>query len=148
MQFFRKITLIGVMSLVNVLAFSGFSPSLQAQTNNGNLEDLPNNSQQATSWACAKGSNRVEVEAKDVNHWQELMQGQGWQCDQQIDPIALGDLRLTCEPYNVIGILSIAWIKGEQGQQQLQTWKDQLGQKPGMICTLKKVRPWGALEDI
>ncbi|ACK69312.1 conserved hypothetical protein [Gloeothece citriformis PCC 7424] len=128
------------------LLFGGFP--ISAQTPEGNLDDLPDDPQQMRTWACNNGDNQIEVEAKDVNYWKPIIETDGWQCNEQIKPIAQSDVKLSCDPYDVIGNLTIVWLNGEQKQQQMQNWMTQLTSQPGMICRMSNEGTWGELEDI
>lgn len=146
MKTLKKLTLF--FSLLWVGSITVMSQPLSAQTGNTNLDDLPSNPQQLKTWTCINGESNIQVEAKDVNIWKEMIEGSGWQCNEQIEPIAETDTVLSCDPYDVIGNLTVVWIKGEQGKQQLQTWMKQLTQQPGMICTISDEGVWGGSENI
>ncbi|WP_013320424.1 hypothetical protein [Gloeothece verrucosa] len=141
----KKLTL-GI-SLLCLGSLTAITQPLSAQSGNTNLDNLPDNSQQMRIWGCSKGESSIEVEAKDVNIWKDMIEGGGWQCNEQIEPIAQSDVMLSCDPYDVIGNLTLVWLNGEQGKQQLQAWMKQLSEQPGMICRISDEGAWGGLEN-
>jgi hypothetical protein len=148
----RQLAFISFSILVSASYLTVGSPFLHAQVpslpkplnQNTNLEDLPNNSQQQRSWECSQGKNAIEVEAKDVSIWKEMIEQGGWECQEQLTAISEGDLKFSCDPSEPIGLLTVVWLSGEGGKQQMQTWIDELNNRQGMVCRMGKVQPWGA----
>jgi hypothetical protein len=107
-------------------------PKLEMDANN--IDNLPNDLQQMTTWRCNQGNQEIVVEVKDVDIWSKIVEKQGWQCQETLSVIPSGEEKFSCTPSEVIGILSIFWVKGQGGKQQMQAWLNELQEIPGMVC--------------
>ena len=99
-----------------------------------NIDDLPDDSQQEKTWRCTQTDKAIAVEVKDVQGWKEIIEEEGWQCAQELSVIPDSDRKFTCEPAEIIGILTVIWLQGKGGKQQMQTWMNKLAQSKGMVC--------------
>ena len=142
--------LAGITICATILATTFYPLAIHAQLpstpqpgmNDNNIDDLPGDSNQLKSWRCTNADRAVEVEVKDVTLWQETVEEEGWQCQESISTIPANDRQFSCEPDETIGILTVTWLEGKGGRQQMQNWIDQLAQSRGMICTLRETTPY------
>ncbi|MGV2389262.1 MAG UNVERIFIED_CONTAM: hypothetical protein LVR29_16470 [Microcystis novacekii LVE1205-3] len=67
-------------------------------------------------------SNALPWLPKEEKGWKELIEKQGWQLVKEIPiyPIKLSSF--SCEPEQTLGILTVYWLNGSNGQQQLSQW--------------------------
>jgi len=70
------------------------------------------------NWLCNRGDQRIAVAAKEEKGWKELIEKQGWQCGEGNTDIPDQTLSFSCEPEQAIGILTVYWLNGSNGQQQ------------------------------
>jgi hypothetical protein len=112
-------------------------PIVQAD-NSSNVDDLPDNSQQMRTWQCTQGNQEVAVEAKDVSFWKEVIEGTQWQCSEADIDIPDGNITFSCEPDDIIGILTVVWLRGEGARTQMLTWLNDLNTNYDLICTKGK----------
>lgn len=106
-----------------------------AQTNPG---ELPNNPQQLKSWQCAQGDKAIAVQAKDVNYWKPVIEGDGWNCQETVVDIEGNDRQFSCEPNETIGILTVTWLQGNDGKQQMENWVEKIQKDNNLSCTVNK----------
>ena len=104
------------------------------EVEDSNLGELPNDPQQMFSWRCNQGNNSIAVEVKDVDNWQKILDVTSWSCQKNLSAI-LGDKgKFSCTPQEDIGILTVFWLQGEEGKEQMQTWFDNLNENHNMVC--------------
>ena len=99
-----------------------------------NLGDLPNDPQQMLSWKCVNGNKAIAVEVKDVDNWQKMLDSQSWSCQEDLSVIPGESGKFSCTPQEDIGILTVVWLQGEGGNEQMQTWFDSLSKNQKMVC--------------
>ncbi|MGH2414925.1 MAG: hypothetical protein ACRDEA_14795, partial [Microcystaceae cyanobacterium] len=66
-------------------------------------------------------------------------------CEEEVPVISDNERTFSCEPSSTgeIAIISVFWLEGENGKQQMQTWMDELANsKGGMVCTADKTNPF------
>lgn len=115
---------------------------LNAQTSNQaevevdgtNIDNLPNDPQQMTIWRCNQGAKEIVVEVKDVAIWQKILDNEGWQCQETLSVIPSGQEKFSCTPPEIVGILTIFWVKGQGGKEQMQAWLNELSKNQNMVC--------------
>ncbi len=107
-----------------------------------NIDNLPNDPQQLTTWRCTQEDQAIAVEAKDIKGWQEMIEKEGWQCQEELSIIPSGDRQFSCEPEETIGILTVVWLKGTEGKEQMTTWMNKLENQQGMTCTKDETNPF------
>jgi hypothetical protein len=116
-------------------------PPPTSENGNPNIDDLPNNPQQMKTWVCNQDNKAITVAAKDVKTWKPIIEGEGWECQEKIPMIAGGEPQLSCEPEEIIGILTVTWLQGKDWKPQMGSWLSQLkGQ--GLSCTVSKTNPY------
>ncbi|WP_159293279.1 hypothetical protein [Microcystis aeruginosa] len=141
--------LIGTFLILPIFSVHAQVPSLPPiKQNSPNLGDLPNNPTQQRNWVCNQGDQRIAVAAKEVQGWKELIEKQGWQCGEGNADIPAQTLGFSCEPEQTIGILTVYWLNGSNGQQQLSQWREQLAAQQGMVCTINNVQLFDTQENI
>jgi hypothetical protein len=148
MKHFKKLTSILIGTTLGLISF--IPQQIQAQTppapspqmDGSNIDELPDNPQQMRTWRCTQLDKSILVEAKDVPIWKEMIEGEGWQCMEDLSAISSDERKLSCDPSEVIGILTIIWLEGKGGKQQMQDWNDQLDQQQGMVCTMDSTSPY------
>ena len=99
-----------------------------------NVDNLPNDPQQMTTWRCNQEDKEIVVEVKDVDIWQKMLKNEGWQCQETLSVIPSGQEKFSCTPSKDIGILTIFWVKGQGEKEQMKAWLDELRKNPGMVC--------------
>lgn len=104
------------------------------EDDSGNIDDLPNNPQQMFSWRCSKDNKTIAVEVKDVDNWQKLLDTQNWSCKEDLSIIPGNKGKFSCTPSADVGILTVVWLQGEGGKEQMQTWFDDLNKDQNMVC--------------
>jgi hypothetical protein len=148
---------VSVTILAGVCCLFGVPDSLTAQvpstpeaeSDNGSLDDLPDDPNQMNIWTCLQENKKIEVEAQDESIWKEIIEKSGWECSQQIPNQAGGDIQFSCEPEEgTLGILTFTWLEGEGGKEQMQVWMEELADRPDMNCQMGTVQPWDTEEDV
>jgi hypothetical protein len=120
-----------------------------AESDNGSLDDLPDDPNQMTIWTCLQENKKIEVEAQDESTWKEITEKSGWECSQQISNQAGGDIQFSCQPEEgTLGILTFTWLEGKGGKEQMQAWMQELADRPDMNCQMATVQPWDTEEDV
>ena len=141
--------LIGTFLILPIFSVQAQVPSLPPiKQNSPNLGDLPNDPTQQKNWLCTQGDQRIAVAAKEVQGWKELIEKQGWQCREGNADIPAQTLGFSCEPEQTLGILTVYWLNGSNGQQQLSQWRDKLAAQQGMVCTINNVQLFDTQENI
>ncbi len=139
---------------LNVSVVASISTPIFAQipTNpgrNADIDDLPNTPDQLISWTCIEGDKQIQVEVKNVPTWQAAIAGDRWQCQQRIADVPPNALKFSCEPStDIIGILTITWLQGEDEQQQMGRWMHQFADQQNMVCQMAKVQLWEEEEGV
>lgn len=110
----------------------------QGEVNNTNIDDLPDNTQQMTIWQCVKDNNKIAIEVKDVDVWQSMLQKEGWQCQQNLPLITIDKGKFSCTPQENIGILTIFWLEGDNGKNQMKAWFQDLTVNQGLVCYISR----------
>jgi len=124
---------------VSVCCLSLMAEAVKAQEiAQANPGELPNNSQQMKSWQCVQGDSMIAVQAKDVNFWQPVIEGEGWKCLEGSVDIAGNDRQFSCEPDETIGILTVTWLKGKAGKQQMESWVEKIEKDQNLSCTVNE----------
>ena len=88
------------------------------------------------------------IEKKFITYAVELIEKQGWQCGEGNTDIPDQTLGFSCEPEQTLGLLTVYWLNGSNGQQQLSQWRDKLAAQQGMVCTINNVRLFDTQENI
>ena len=148
MKHLTRLTGILVGTSLSFLSF--VPPEIQAQIppepapeiDGTNIDALPDNPQQMRTWRCTESDQAIVVEAKDVPIWKEMIEGDGWRCIQELSVIPANDRKFSCDPSEVIGILTVFWLEGKGGKQQMQDWMEQLNKQQGMVCTMGTTNPY------
>jgi hypothetical protein len=141
--------LIGTWLILPIFSVQAQVPSLPPiKQNSPNLGDLPNDPTQQKNWLCNRGDQRIAVAAKEEKGWKELIEKQGWQCGEGNTDIPDQTLGFSCEPEQTLGLLTVYWLNGSNGQQQLSQWRDKLASQQGMVCTINNVRLFDTQENI
>lgn len=109
----------------------------ETEGDSNNIQNLPNNSQQMFSWRCTQGNQTIAVEVKDVDNWQKALKTDAWDCQEDVSMIPGNKGKFSCTPKEDIGILTVVWLQGDKGKQQMQTWFDNLN-KNNMVCYQSK----------
>ncbi len=146
----NQLTSISVSVLVTIGCMLSLTPSLTAQvpstpeteSDNGSLDDLSNDPNRLTIWTCLQGDKKIKVDAENYSGWQDTIEGDGWECSQpeQIPDSVSGANQFTCEPQDgTIGLLSITWLEGTGGKEQIQAWMKEIESKPGQGCQMSQV---------
>lgn len=112
------------------------TPSPPVESDSSSPDNLPSAEypNQLKIWLCQQGDKAIAVQAKDTSIWQEIIEGGGWQCAQQLSVTPGGDLTFSCEPEDTIGILTVIWLEGKEGKQQMEDWLGELAKK-NLTCT-------------
>lgn len=131
-------TALGLLSSVTPVIHGQTPPDFAPEMNGTNVDELPDDPQQMRTWRCTQEDKAIVVEAKDVPIWKEMVEGERWQCMEELSVIPPNDRKISCEPSEIIGILTIFWLEGKGGKQQMQEWMDRLTEEQGMVCTLEK----------
>lgn len=126
-----------IITVILSIVYSFFVP-LKAQ----NVDDLPNDPQQLRTWQCSQTDKTIAVEAKDVPIWKDLIEGGGWKCDEQVPNIPADKPTFSCEPQEIIGILTVFWLGGKGGKDQMTTWMNELANTNNMTCTLNETNKY------
>lgn len=117
----------------------------ETESDNESLDNLPDDPNQMRSWACSQGDKKIEVEAQDESVWTETIKGSEWECSQQVSNLGSGALQFTCEPEEgTVGILTVTWLSGSGGQEQMEAWMKELEARPALGCQMGQVQPWDA----
>lgn len=125
-----------------VFAQIQFPSNAPSDINQTNIDDLPNNVQQMTTWGCRQQNQFVSVEVKDVTNWQEVIETNGWQCAEQLSAIPDNSPQFSCESNNGdINIITTTWLTGTGGKQQMQSWIKAF-QDMSMTCTTDETNPF------
>jgi hypothetical protein len=141
--------LVGILVILPIFPVNAQVPSIPPlKPKTPNLGDLLNDPTQQKSWVCNKGDERIAVAAKEVKGWKELIEKQGWQCSQGNTNIPDKTLSFSCEPEQTLGILTLYWLNGSNGQQQLRQWQDDLASQQGMVCTTNNEQLFDTQENI
>ena len=151
----NQLTSVSITVLLSIGYLLSLAPSLTAQvpstpeteTDNGSLDDLSDDPNLMTVWACLQGDKKIKVDVQNYNGWQETIEREGWKCSQpeQIPTQASDAIQFSFEPQEgTIGILSFTWLEGEGGKEQMQAWKEEIESKPGQGCQMEQVEPWDA----
>jgi hypothetical protein len=107
-----------------------------------NIDDIPNYPQQMKTWSCSKDSQVALVEVKDVKNWSETISVNGWNCQEKLSAIPDKAPQFSCESNDVpINIITVTWLAGEGGKQQMNTWIDAF-QNRQMTCTTDTTNPF------
>ncbi len=107
-----------------------------------NIDNLPNDPQQMTTWLCNQDTKEIVVEVKDVAIWPKMLENEGWQCQETLSAIPVNSEKFYCTPTKDIGILTVFWVKGEGGKEQMQAWLDELRKNQGMVCYINHNQFW------
>jgi hypothetical protein len=148
MKHYKILGLITVGTALSFLSFvlqgiqAQIPPEPASEMDGTNIDELPDDPQQMRIWRCTQADKTIVVEAKDVPIWKEMIEGDGWQCTEELSFIPANERKFSCEPSEIIGILTVFWLEGKGGQQQLQDWMDRLNKQQGMICTMDKTSPY------
>ena len=146
----KQLTSVSVSVLVSIGCLLSLAPSLIAQvpstpgteSDNENLDDLPDGADRVTIWTCLQGDRKIKVDAKNYSDWQETIERGGWECSQsdQIPIDASGEIKFNCEPQDgSLGLLIISWLEGAGGEEQMQAWMEEIESKPQQGCQMGKV---------
>lgn len=141
--------LIGTWLILPIFPVQAQMPSVPPiKPNSPNLGDLLSDPTQQKNWICNQGDQRISVAAKEVKGWKVLIEKQGWQCSQGNTDIPDKTPGFSCEPEQTLGILTVYWLNGSNGQQQLTQWRDDLASQQGMVCTINNVQLFDTQENI
>jgi hypothetical protein len=66
----------------------------------------------------------------------------GWECRQNLSSVPDDSLQFSCESNETpINIITLTWLAGEGGKQQMKTWMAAF-QNRGMTCTTDETNPF------
>ena len=116
-----------------ILALTFLTQPVKAQDG-----QLPNNAQQQKSWQCVQKDKAIAVLAKDVNVWKSVIEGDGWQCQETVVDIQGNDRQFSCEPNDTIGVLTVTWLQGTEGKQQMTNWVEKMEKDNNLSCTVNE----------
>jgi hypothetical protein len=153
MKTLNQLTGVSVTWLVSMSCLFGVAPSLTAQvpstpdtdSDSGSIDDLSDDPNQMTIWTCRQGDKKIEVEAQKYSAWQKKIEEEGWECSQpqQFPDQVSGATQFNCEPEEgTLGILTVTWLEGEGGNEQMQAWMEEIESKPDQGCQMGQVQPW------
>ncbi|HAC63992.1 MAG TPA: hypothetical protein DCF68_10750 [Cyanothece sp. UBA12306] len=135
-QIFLPVMMSYLIALPNIVLAQNSRTNLpEIENKPTDINELPNDSSQLTIWRCTQDKKMIVVEAKNVTIWQEMIEKGGWACIKALEPIPGGDRKFSCEPQEIIGIVTIFWLEGKGGKQQMTNWMNDLGNKNEMTCT-------------
>ncbi|MEB3311382.1 MAG: hypothetical protein VKJ02_14235 [Snowella sp.] len=111
-------------------------PNAQDVLRNQNLDDITNDPQQLKTWLCRSGSQQIAVEIKEIAFWNQLTEAnKNWKCTQTIPTIPDKTRSFSCEPTDTMGLISVYWLKGDQGKETMKGWMNTLANQYNMVCT-------------
>lgn len=118
-------------------------PSVQDALSDPNLDDITDQSDQVVTWVCKQGNNSVAVEVKEWDDWQEIVDAnKQWECNQDIPVIPSDEPTFSCETSTTMGLISVFWLEGEGGQEQMGEWMNSLANNRNLVCTHGQTNPF------
>ncbi|MDJ0573599.1 MAG: hypothetical protein QNJ65_00350 [Xenococcaceae cyanobacterium MO_234.B1] len=153
MKTLNQLTSVRVTVLISIGCVLGVAPSLTAQvpstpkteSNNRSLEDLSDVLNQMAFWTCLQGDKKIKVDAQNESFLQETIEGEGWKCSQaeRIPTQVSDEIQFSCEPLGgTLGIVTVTWLEGEGGKEQMQAWMEKMDSKPDQGCQMSQVEPY------
>jgi hypothetical protein len=118
-------------------------PNANDALQQSNVDDVLRDPTQLTIWVCNSGDKMVAVEVKDISFWNQLTQeSKVWQCAQKLPDIPGKKQTFSCEPTETMGLISVYWLKGDGGQDQMKSWMTALTNKYNMVCTTSETNKY------
>ena len=63
-----------------------------------------------------------------------MLKNEGWQCQENLSAIPGDKGKFSCTPKQDIGILTIVWLEGKGGKEQMQACLKELTKNQDMVC--------------
>lgn len=111
-------------------------PPAQDVLSESGLDDITDQATQLMTWVCQNGEKAIAVEVKEMDNWQRLINKDStWQCDQTIPTIPDDSPSFSCESSTTMGLMTVFWLAGEDGNAQMKTWMNDLANDQNLVCT-------------
>jgi hypothetical protein len=111
-------------------------PPAQDVLSEPGLDDITDQPTQLMTWVCQNGEKAIAVEVKEMDDWQRLTNKDStWQCGQNIPTIPDDSPSFSCESSTTMGLMTVFWLAGEDGNAQMKTWMNDLANDQNLVCT-------------